>query len=173
MGNENEITDKTYTLNSKDSYFDNGGISLQILLPENVAENPYLFSAFDISQLVNGQQQNALFVYMKKVTDDASDLSGSDDDLTEVNTAFKYNELIAVDKLPGYSAFNIQSNDTLLVIYHDASDDDNYKKTCAEKAFDDAITYVSSVIANGNFQCTLQLMGPGPKKAGMSSLPRR
>lgn len=172
MENENEITDKTYTLNSENSFFDTDKLYLQILLPLDSAENPYTFRAFDISQNVNGQQHNAIFVYMKRVTDTAADLSGDDDDKCECNFTVEYSSLTALDKLPDYSTFDPQADNTLVTVYHDSSADTAYQQTCAEKIFIEVVNITADVIANGNFQTTLNLMGGSPKKTGISRIPK-
>ena len=172
MGNENQTLDKTYT-SSENSVFNSEGVDLKILLPEKSDVNPYIFNVFDISQMVNGEQQNALFVYMKKETDDASDLSGFDDDKCECSYSFAYRDMIQLHSMTNFSSFNPAENSSLVIVYHDDSDDKDYQFDCAAAAFAGVASFAASVAANGNFQTELNLMGPGPKKAGMSSLPRR
>jgi hypothetical protein len=172
MKNENEILDKTYT-SSENSYFNKDGLNLQILLPLNDEQNPYSFIAYDISQFVDGQQQNALFIYMKKQTDDASDLSGYDDDKCECGCILNYDDAIQLKSNPGFRPFDPAADNTLVIVYHDSSDEKNYQQGCAEEVFVNVPAFVIAVAANGNFQTDLNLMGTGPKKAGMSSFPKR
>lgn len=173
MENENEITDKTYTLNSENSYFDADKAYLQILLPLAAEENPYTYRAFDISQFVDGHQHNAIFVYMKKAEDDATDLSSYDDDKCECNFTCEYGNMTQVSGLANFSAFDPTAKNALITIYHDTSTDSAYQQTCAEKVFEQVVTIAANVTANGNFQTTLNLMGTDPKKAGMSTFPKK
>lgn len=172
MGNENQTLDKTYT-SSENSVFNSEGVDLMILLPEKSDENPYLFKAFDISQMVNGEQQNALFIYMKKQTDDASDLSGYDDDKCECSYSFRYGEMTQLENMTSFSSFNPAENRSLVIVYHDDSDDKDYQFDCAVAAFATVASMAAAVALNGNFQTELNLMGIEPRKAGMSSLPKR
>ena len=147
-------------------------VSFMILLPEKSSVNPYFFKAFDISQMVNGQQQNALFIYMKKETDDASDLSGYDDDKCECSYSFRYGEMTQLENMTSFSSFNPAEDRSLVIVYHDLSDDKDYQTDCAIAAFDKVADFAASVVLNGNFQTDLDLMGQ-PRKLGSSFIPRR
>lgn len=170
MGNENQTLDKTYT-SSENSVFNSEGVDLMILLPEKSDQNPYIFKAFDISQMVNGVQQNALFIYMKKETDDASDLSGYDDDKCECSYSFAYRDMTQLENMTDFSSFNPAENETLLIVYHDDRDDKDYQTDCAAAAFATVATMAGIVAASGNFQTDLNLMG-NPKKTGISRIPK-
>lgn len=172
MGNENQTLDKTYT-SSENSVFNSEGVDLMILLPEKSDENPYSFKAFDISQMINGEQQNALFIYMKKQTDDASDLSGYDDDKCECSYSFAYRDMTQLENMTGFSSFNPAENSSLVIVYHDDLDDKDYQFDCAVAAFAGVATFAANVALNGNFQTELNLTGRDPRRTGMSTVPRR
>lgn len=169
-----KITDKTYTLNSQDSYYDLDKMIMKIFLPEEIVENPYQYRFFDVSQTIDGIHQNAIFIYMKKTNDDASDLSGMDDDRCECGFTCEYKDIIPLTELEGYSAFDLEAENTLITIYHDSSTETIYQQACAEKFFTKVAEIMPSVIAsNGNFQTTLSLMGEVPKTGGISLCPRK
>lgn len=163
-------TDKTYTL-SANSFFTNQSVDLKVLLPAMTSQNPYSFTAFDISQVVNGQQQNAVFIYMKTAT--GTDLSTYDDDRTEHNYSFGLSAMTPLNNLSGFTSFAPLASNSLVIVYHDTSNDPSYKQACAQAAFANVPTYTANVAANGNFQTNLSFMGGQPKKAGMSLIPRQ
>jgi hypothetical protein len=169
----NELTDKTYTVNSEESYFDNKEMHLKIFLPQEVAENPYQYTVYDMSQLIDNVQQNAIFIYMRRLNDDGTDLSGNDDDKTECDFSFHISNAVQLVTLTNFSTFDIQENNALVTIYHDENTLGTYKQTCAEKMFLEVTAALTNVIANGNFQCTMELMAGQPRKSGSSWIPKR
>lgn len=175
MENETpEITDKTFTVNSGNSYFDASGLSLNILLPTEVKANPYQYKYFDISQTIGGKKKNAVFIYLKKLIDNGDDISGDDDDKTECGCVFAHTDLIPVNTQTGYSPFDpTLKENALVVIYHDNSKNQDDWFTCAENAFIEVKTLWNNAVVNGNFQCSLTLMGGDPKKTGTSLVPRK
>lgn len=168
-----EIMDKTYTLNSQDSYYDLEKMIMRIFLPEEIVENPYQYRVFDVSQTINDKHQNAIFIYMKKTDDDATDLSGIDDDRCECGFTCEYSNIIPLTHLEGYSAFDLEAENTLVTIYHDPETEESYQQTCAEKLFIEVPTIIASVIANGNFQTNMSLMAGTPRRSGISLATRR
>ena len=172
MENENLTKDKTYTLNSSSSYFNVNELYLKILLPQNDESNPYIFRSFDVSQIVDGKQCNAIFVYMRKTNDNGDDLSPSDDDTIECNCICDYGQLTQLNGLPNFSAFDPSSKDGLVIVYHDTNSNTAYQETCAEKAFDMIPSLRTEIMASGNHQTELNLMGDTPKKTGMSTVPK-
>lgn len=173
MENENEITDKTYTLNSVSSYFDDSGFCLDILLPAESKENPYSFIAYDLTQLVDNSVVNAVLVFMKKQDDNGNDLSGDDDDVTIVNHSCMLTNLEKLTGLAGLCDFETKNTETLVIICHDCSQDKPYLSGFAEKVYLEVPTIYTNVANNGNFQTTLNLMGNDPKKSGMSTFHRK
>ncbi|MCO6146595.1 hypothetical protein [Flavobacterium sp. NRK1] len=173
MENETpEITDKTFTVNSENSYFNSTGLCLNILLPAATTENPYVFKYFDVSQIIDGKHKNAVFIYLKKHTDNGTDISGDDDDKTECGCVFTHSQMLPVDTQAGYSAFDHTKKDNaLVVIYHDNSEDEDDWFTCAEKVFVEVKTLWNNAISNGNFQDSTCLIGETPKKRGTSFVP--
>jgi hypothetical protein len=174
MKNENEILDKTYTLNSVNSYFDDTCLCLNALLPREDSENPYSYTAFDLTQMIDNTIVNAVLVFMKKRVDNGDDLSGSDDDINEVNYTFDQTNLQKLSgTLPGIFDFEIKNNETLVMLCHDSADDMSYMTEFAEKVYLLVPAIQSKIIISGNFQTTLNVMGTDPKKAGMSTLPKK
>ncbi len=161
MENETpEITDKTFTVNSENSYFDASGLSINILLPTEVKVNPYQYKYFDISQTIDGKQKNAIFIYLKKLIDNGDDISGDDDDKTECGCAFAHTDVLPVDTQSDYSPFDPTLKDNaLVVIYHDNSQNEDDWFTCAEKVFLEVGTMYNDVITNGNYQDQCKLNG--------------
>lgn len=172
MENENLTKDKTYTLNSSSSYFNPNELYLKILLPQNDESNPYIFRSFDVSQIINGKQCNAIFVYMRKTNDNGDDLSPSDDDICECNCLCEYGQLTQLNALPNFSAFDSSAKDGLVIVYHDTDSGTAYQETCAEKVFEMVPSLRTEITTNGNFQTELSLMGGSPKKTGISRIPK-
>jgi hypothetical protein len=172
MKNEIEITDKTYTLSPDKSYFNSKGFVLSAFLPAEATENPYQYTAFDLTQMIDNEVVNAVLVFMKKKDDNGDDLSGSDDDTNEVNNSFDLKSLVKLTGLPGLKDFEAINDDTLVILMHDCAEDMPYKVECAEKVYE-LISSIKTNIANyGNFQTSLDVMNGGPKKTGMSRIPK-
>lgn len=169
-----DTSDKTYTLNSDTSNYGAKKGLLDLLLPSEDPENPYLFTIYDLSQIVDGQKYNALFVYMKKTDDNGDDLCTYDDDKTVHSHQFMFNQCTTLNNLAGYSPFdkfdeNIQS---LVITYHDNSDDEVERRLIAEKAFESVTLIYNDLIINGNFQQTMELATNKPRKTGISRIPK-
>ena len=165
-------TDKTYTVDSIASFFNSTGITLKIYLPLDTTQNPYQYIVYDASQLVNGVQQNALFIYMRKTTDSGADLSGYDNDITISALNVPYTSITKLTAHSGFSPFDPKAAKAIVTIYHDPSNTVAYKQNCANNFFAQVPSMASSVAANGNFQCTLQLVGTNPRKGGTSWIPK-
>lgn len=174
MENEKpEVTDKTYTLSSANSYFNTEKINLNILLPVEDTQNPYEYTVFDVSQDIQGEKFNALFVYLKKQTDNGDDLSGGDDDTNECVCLTFTDNIQRLTDLPDIAPFDAEyANDALVIVYHDTLTDSEEITACAVAAYTHVKDATTAVRLNGNFQGNLSLMGGQPKKAGMSIIPK-
>jgi hypothetical protein len=167
------ITDKTYTLNSLYCNYDKERVILKIYLPQNLADNPYQYKVFDVSQMINGQHQNAVFIYMKRTLDTIPDLSGYDTDKSQCDFSFAFGNMASLSHIPEYSAFDCEAENTLVTIYHDSNINDDYQLSCAEKLFLQVAGIKNAVVTGGNFQTDLALMGDNPRKTGISLFPRK
>ncbi|MHA3788638.1 hypothetical protein ACX0HA_10540 [Flavobacterium hauense] len=172
MNIEKQTKDKTYTLNSVTSYFDEDGIILRLLLPAEIIDNPYEFITYDISQTINGTPVNALLLFMKKLNDNGDDLSDSDDDLNEVEKTFSYSDFQPLNDTPGFCGFDYKLDDAVIIIRHEYENDALYVTNCSKKLFGMLDTLKTNLIADGNFQMGLNLMGD-TRKTGMSSVPKK
>lgn len=174
MENENEITDKTYTLNSTTSFFDGTSISMDTLLPVEDEKNPYIYTRYDLSQMVNNTIINAVLVFMKKTDDNGDDLSPSDDDINAVNNTI---DLVNLEKLstslPNICDFETKNTEALVIVCHDCSLDKPYLTAFAEAVYSEVPTIYTNVLNNGNFQTTFEVSGSTPRKIGMSSVPKK
>ncbi|ALM50268.1 hypothetical protein AMR72_16075 [Flavobacterium psychrophilum] len=169
-----DTSDKTYTLSSDTSNYGVKKGLLNLLLPTEDPENPYLFTIYDLSQIVNGQKYNALFVCMKKTDDNGEDLSSYDNDATIHSYPFMFNQCTCLDNLATYSSFDKLDEDieSFVIIYHDTSDDELERRSDAEKAFDEVPAIYNNLILNGNFQQTMELTANKPRKTGVSRIPK-
>ncbi len=168
-----EVTDKTYTLNSANSYFNSEKINLNILLPVEDTQNPYEYTVFDVSQNIGGEKFNAIFVYMKKQNDNGDDLSGADDDTNECVCLTLNENLQRLTDLPNIAPFDAEyAPDALVMVYHDTYTDSQEITACAVAAYANVKDATIAVRLNGNFQAELNVAGGQPKKTGMSLIPK-
>ncbi|PZR21100.1 MAG: hypothetical protein DI539_08890 [Flavobacterium psychrophilum] len=170
MNENNGQNGAMYTLNSKNSYYNNTKVALNVFLRPDDSENPYEITAFDISQADDKTQYNAIFINISN----ANFANEDPEQTTEHTYECLLSNLSAPGPIANYSAFDCNhEGDTLAIVLYNYTDDITLLKSYAIELAAMVKDLTDTVAKNGNYQTELNLMGIEPRRTGMSTFPRK